>query len=142
MSIVIGSPTRGNRRNPNRTVLTHRAPSAVLVEFVGADHVGGNILVGAGVIFAVIAHAAPVIETIEAGCAGHLILHGSAAGEGGLVSGFDFHSGTLAVGLALSAKYRDGGSVGVGINVKTIVAGLEDREGLIGRVDFVSLAAE
>ena len=93
-------------------------------------------------IFAVIAHAAPVIETIEAGCAGHLILHGSAAGEGGLVSGFDFHSGTLAVGLALSAKYRDGGSVGVGINVKTIVAGLEDREGLIGRVDFVSLAAE
>src|SRR4029077_3802666 len=112
MSIVIGSPTGGNRRNPNRTVLTHRAPGAVLVEFVGADHVGGNILVGAGVIFAVIAHAAPIVEAVESRRAGHLILHGSGAGEGGLAaailigqgrpsgegawwSGFNFPSGPL-----------------------------------------------
>src|SRR5207245_6769199 len=62
MSVVIGSPTGGNRRNPNRAVLTYRPAGAVLVEFVGAYHAGGNIPVGAGVVLADSAPAAPATE--------------------------------------------------------------------------------
>src|SRR4029077_6662258 len=48
----------------------------------------------------------------------------------------------LAVGFAFAVPHRDGGGVGVGIDVKTIVARFQDGERLVGRVDFVGLAAE
>ena len=48
----------------------------------------------------------------------------------------------LTGGLALATPYGDSGRVGGGIYVESIVAGLQDRESLIRRVNFVDFSVE
>src|SRR5437870_2106917 len=65
-AVVIWRPARrDHHRHPNRAVGGKHAPIAVVVEVFIADKAGRNIARGNGMIFAAVAHAAPVIETIE-----------------------------------------------------------------------------
>src|SRR4029077_8667049 len=126
MTVVVRRPARRDRRDPNCAILARRAPDAVLIEIVSAHHVRGDILVRLGVVFAVVADTAPVVKTIETRRLAGLVLQRGAAGETRLLACAQFHAGALAVGFAFAVPHRDGGGVGVGIDVKTIVARFQD----------------
>jgi hypothetical protein len=49
---------------------------------------------------------------------------------------------SLAGRLALATPYGDGGRVGGGIDVESVVSGLQDRERLVRRVNFVDFSVE
>jgi hypothetical protein len=46
MSIVIRSPPRRYGGDPYRSIFRLHAPGPVLIEIIGTDHVGGNVLIG------------------------------------------------------------------------------------------------
>ncbi len=73
--VMIRGPARGHSRHPNGSVGAGSAPGAVLVEVVGSDHVGRHVFIGSCVIFALVAHPAPIVEAIKTRRAGHLVLH-------------------------------------------------------------------
>ena len=93
-------------------------------------------------IFAFIAHATPVVESVEIRSVGHLVLERSTTGKRGLVMGLDFHPGALAVSFTLAAPDRDRSGIRIRIHIKTVIAGLQNGERLVGRIDFVSLPTE
>jgi hypothetical protein len=94
------------------------------------------------VILAIVANAAPVVEAVEVGRTGGLMLERSASRKGRLMAGTQFHARALAIGFAFPFPNRDRSDVSIGIDVKAIVARFENREGLVGRIDFVSLTSE
>jgi hypothetical protein len=94
------------------------------------------------VIFAFIAHAAPVVKSVETRSGGHLVLERSTTGKRGLVMGLDFHPGALAVSFTLAAPHRDRSGIRIRIHIKTVIAGLQNGERLVRRIDFISLSAE
>jgi hypothetical protein len=57
-----------------------------------------------------------------------------------LLIGVDPHCRTIAGRFAFATPHGDDSFVAVGINVETIIAGLQRSERLVGRIDFVFLA--
>jgi hypothetical protein len=48
----------------------------------------------------------------------------------------------LSVGFAFTMPNSDRRGICGGVDIETVIAGFQNREGLIGRVDFISFAAE
>ena len=116
--------------------------TAAHFEVIRADYIGRNILIGLRVIFAIVAHAAPVVEAVETRCARHLMLQGRPARETRLLPGTQVDPRTLSVGLALAAPHSHRGRVGIRIDVEPVITRLQNRESLVGRINLVGFAAE
>jgi hypothetical protein len=87
MSVAIRSPSGSYRGDPHGTVVSFDSPRAVFVEFIGAYDIGRDILIRLRMILAIVADTAPVVETVEVGCTGSLMLERSPSREGCLMAG-------------------------------------------------------
>jgi hypothetical protein len=142
MTVAIGSPAGSHSWYPNGAVSTGSSPGSIIVEVVGTYHVGRHIFVGSRVIFALVAHATPIVKAIETRGALNLVLQQCAARESRLMPRLDQYSRPLPVGFALAAPYCDRGGIGIWIDVEAVVTRFQNREGLVRGIDFVGLATE
>src|SRR5207253_4096359 len=138
--ISIRSPAGRDGRHPDGAVGRHFTPGSVVVEIFSADHIGRNITRGIGVIFALIADAAPVVRSVAAGIVVDLVSQGRPAGEARHVITFYFHGAALSGSFAFATPNRDHGSVTVGVDIETVLARLGEGESHVRRVDLIYLA--
>jgi hypothetical protein len=82
-------------------------------------------------ILAVVAYAAPVIESIETGSSGGPVLKRSAARETGLLARTHTHAAALTIRFTFAFPYGHGSRIGVGIDIEAIVACFQDCESLV-----------
>src|SRR5207245_563706 len=138
--IMIRSPAGRDGRHPDGAVGRHFTPGVVVVEIFRSDDVGRNIARGIGVIFALIADAAPVVKAVAAGIVVDLVSQGCAAGEARHVIAFYFHGAALSGSFAFAMPNSDHGSIAVGVHIETVLARFSQGESQVRRVNFIYLA--
>ncbi|PYT47146.1 MAG: hypothetical protein DMG47_02490 [Acidobacteria bacterium] len=141
MPVAIRSPTDNSGVwKPNVAIFGNGAPASVLIEVFVTNDIGRNIARGLRVIFAPVTVTAPAVEvvavvteTLNVGI--ELVGTGKRAsfprmnGVGGAAAG-DF---TLAI------ADQDNRGVARFVDVDFVVAGAQNGEGEVGRIDFESL---
>lgn len=141
LTVGVGRPVRIYLAwNPNPAVFRRVPPSAVRIEIFRSDYIGRNVPSGNGVIFAAITHLAPRIESVLMRCPVNLVRQCISAGEASLLVLFNANARTLSGRLALASPYRYQRRIRIGINVKPVIACLQNRECLVGRIHFIYFA--
>src|SRR5207302_4517817 len=97
VAVAIGSPVHNcHVREPNGPILRHLAPTTVVVKVFVANHVIGNVAAGDGMLFAVVALAAPAIEIVVAVSTFHISVQRIGAGEKSLLARMNGVGGATA----------------------------------------------
>src|SRR6516162_756116 len=130
----------GGVREPDCAVLRHRAPAAVIIEILVADHVVRNVAGRSRAVPASVAVAAPTVEVVIAGISLDVSAQLIASPEGRTLSGMNRISRTAAGDFALSVANIDNRRVAVFVHIDAVGARAQNVEGKIRGVHFEHLA--
>src|SRR5262245_35569442 len=137
MAVAIRSPAGGYPAGyPNRTIVGHSSPVAVVVEILVTNDIGRNVTSGGSTILALIAFTAPAIKLIvstDAVGVGNELVSPS---ESCALIRMDGEGLTTARDFALTASDRDDRRISCFINLHTVVTWSKKSEGQIRRVQF------
>src|SRR6202042_2809804 len=122
-------------------VIGRLTPGAVFIEVSGSNYAGSDVARGDRIVLTLVADLAPVVEAVGRGRGGNLMLQRISVGEARLFVFMHAHRGALTSRFALTLPHRHQSCVSIGIDIKSVFAGLSYRERLIRRIDLVYFSA-
>ena len=141
MSVAVRRPSDGDTRGePHISIIGGVSPLAIVIEVVIADNVARDVAGGLGVLFAIVAAAAPGVKFVATAGSPAVIGQRVRAAESCAVAGVHVVVGAAAGGFTFSGAHGNRRRVAVGIDIDAVFAGALQREGQIWRVDFIGVA--